>query len=171
MMLGNQEKVSILLSALEARYRALDAIRDRVQSVGIWALGLLLAATGWLVQKSAILAGDQTAVFCTGVTAGWIVLRLVFLADLQKGFRVQQTVAAGLEDRLGLYAPGRFGSESEAAYPEAWRQAVAKGGRGRFFQSSYLMLDVGVVMLLLAILSRSEWARACAAELLKALKN
>lgn len=170
MMLGNQEKVSILVSALEARYRALDAIRDRVQSVSIWALGLLLAATGWLVQKSAILAGDQTAVFCIGVTAGWIVLRLVFLADLQKGFRVHQKVAAGLEDLLGLYAPRRFGSESEAAYPEAWRQAGAKGGRGRFFQSSYLMLDVGVVMLLVAILSRSEWARAWGTELLKALK-
>jgi hypothetical protein len=170
MMLGNQEKVSILISALEARYRALDAIRDRVQSVCIWALGLLLAATGWLVQKSVILAGDQTAVFCAGVMAAWIVLRLVFLADLQKGFRVQQRVAAGLEDLLGLYAAGRFGSESEAAYPEAWRQAGAKGGRGRFFQSSFLMLDVGVVMVLLAILSRNEWARAWATELLKAVK-
>lgn len=170
MMLGNQEKVSILLGALEARYRALDAIRDRVQSVGVWALGLLLAATGWLVQKSVILAGDQTAVFCAGVMAGWTVLRLVYLADLQKGFKVQQTVAAGLEERLGLYAAGRFGSESEAAYPQAWRQAGAKGGRGRFFQSSNMMLDVGVVMVLLAVLSRSEWARAWAAELLKAMK-
>jgi hypothetical protein len=170
MMLGNQEKVSILVSALEARYRALDAIRDRVQSVSIWALGLLLAAAGWLVQKSVILADDQTAVSCIGVTAGWIVLRLVFLADLQKGFGVQRKVAADLEDLLGLYAPGRFGSESEALYPAAWRHAGAKGGRGRFFQSSHLMLDVGAVMLLLAILSRSECARAGAAELLKALK-
>jgi len=170
MMLANQEKVSILVSALEARYRALDAIRDRVQSVSIWALGLLLAATGWLVEKSVILADDQTAVSCVGVMAGWIVLRLVFLADLQKGFRVQQRVAAGLEDLLGLYSPQRFGPESEAAYPESWRQAGAKGGSGRFFQSSHLMLDVGVVMLLLAILSRSEWARAWAAELLKAMK-
>ncbi len=169
MMLGNQEKVSVLVSALEARYRALDAIRDRVQSVSIWALGLLLAATGWLVQKSVILADDQTAVSCIGVAAGWVVLRLVFLADLQKGFRVQQRVAAGLEDLLGLYSPRRFGSESEAAYPEAWRHAGAKGGRGRFFQSSHLMLDVGVMILVLAILSRSEWARAWAAELLKAV--
>jgi hypothetical protein len=170
MMLGNQEKVSILISALESRYRALDAIRDRVQSVGVWALGLLLAATGWLVEKSVILAGDQTAIVCIGVVAGWIVLRLVFLADLRKGFKAQQRVAAGLEDLLGLYATGRFGSESKAAYPEAWRQAGAKGGRGRFFQSSHLMLDVGVVMLLLAILSRGEWARAWATELLKALR-
>jgi hypothetical protein len=170
MMLSNQEKVSILVSALEARYRALDAIRNRVQNVGIWALGLMLAATGWLVQKTVILAGDQTAVFCVGVMAAWIVLRLIFLADLQKGFRVQQKVAAGLEDLLGLYAPRRFGSESEAAYPEPWRQAGAKGGRGRSFQSSHLMLDVGAVMLLLAILSRSEWARAWVAELLKALR-
>jgi hypothetical protein len=169
MMLGNPEKVSILVSALEARYRALDAIRDRVQSVSIWALGLSLAATGWLVQESLFLADDQTAVFCIGLVADWFVLRLVFFADLRRGFKVQQKVAAGLEDLLGLYAPRRFGPESEAAYPEAWRQAGAKGGRARFFQSAYLMLDVGVVMLMLAILSRSEWARAWAAELLKAL--
>jgi hypothetical protein len=170
MMLGNQEKVSILVSALEARYHALDAIRDRTQSICIWALGLLLAAAGWLVQKNAILGDDQTAVFCIGVAASWIVLRLVFLADLRRGFRAQQRVAAGLEDLLGLYAPHRFGPESEAAYPEAWRRAGAKGGRGRFFQSTYLMLDVGLMMLLVAILSRSECARAWMAELLKVVK-
>jgi len=170
MMLGNQEKVSILVSALEARYHALDAIRDRTQSICIWALGLLLAAAGWLVQTNVILGDDQTAVFCIGVAASWVVLRLVFLADLRRGFKAQQRVAAGLEVLLGLYAPHRFGPESEAAYPEVWRQAGSKSGRGRFFQSTYLLLDLGLVMLLVAILSRSEWTRAWTAVLLRALK-
>ena len=96
MMLGNQEKVSILVSALEARYRALDAIRDRTQSTCIWALGLLLAATGWLVQTSVTLANDQTAVFCIGLVASWIVLRLVFLAELQ----IAAARAANIGDEL-----------------------------------------------------------------------
>ncbi|HEY1449262.1 MAG TPA: hypothetical protein VGF33_12080 [Caulobacteraceae bacterium] len=170
MMLGNQEKASVLISALEARYRALDAIRDRAQGVCIWALGLLLAAAGWLVAKGQIQPADQTAVACVGIAATWIVLRLVFLADLQRGFRAQQKVAAGLEEALGLYAPGRFGPDSEPLFPEAWRQAGSKGGRGRFFQSTYLLLDVGLLMLLTAVLSRSDWVRAWALELMRALK-
>ena len=170
MMLGNQEKVSVLISALEARYRALDAIRDRAQSVCIWALGLLLAAAGWLVAKCPVQSEDQTAVACLGIVATWIVLRRVFLADLQRGFRAQQQVAAGLETALGLYAPGRFGPDSEALFPEAWRHAGTKGGRGRFFQSTYLLLDVGLLMLLTAVLTRSDWIRAWASELLRAVK-
>jgi hypothetical protein len=170
MVLGNPEKVSVLISALEARYHALDAIRDRTQAVCIWALGLLLAAAGWLIAKGQILSADQTVVASLGVAATWIVLRLVFLADLQRGFRAQQKVAAGLEDALGFYAPGRFGPGSEALFPEVWRQAGTKGGRGRFFQSTYLLLDFGLLMLLTAILSRSDWMRVWTAELLRAVK-
>jgi hypothetical protein len=169
MMLGNQEKVSVLVSALEARYRALDAIRDRAQSICVWALGLLLAAAGWLVAKGQILSADQMIVASVGVVATWIVLRLVFLADLQRGFRAQQKVAANLEDVLGFYAAGRFGPGSEALFPEAWRQAGTKGGRGRFFQSTYLLLDFGLLMLLTAVLSRSDWVRVWTLELLRAL--
>jgi hypothetical protein len=170
MMLSNQEKVSILVSALEARYRALDAIRDRAQSVCAWALGLMLAAAGWLVAKGQILSNDQTAVACFGVVATWTVLRLAYLSDLQKGFGTQQRVAASLEDLLGFYSPRRFGPETEAIFPQEWRQAGIKGGRGRFFQSTFLLFDFGLFMLLVAVLSRSDWVRAWASALMRVAK-
>jgi hypothetical protein len=162
MVLGNAEKVSILVSALRERYRALDAIRDRVQGVSVWSLGLLLGAAGWILQSGKAFADDQTAISCIGVLAAWIVLRFVFLADLRTGFRGQQKVAAGLEDLLGFYAPGRFGPESEALFPGVWRQAGSKGGGGRFFQSTLMMVDVGLVMFLVSALSRNDWVRAWA---------
>ena len=167
MIPGNPEKLSILVSALEARYRALDAIRDRAQGVSVWSLGLLLGAAGFLVQSGKIFPEDQTAIICLGVLAAWLVLRFAFLADLRRGLIAQEQVAATLEERLGLYAEGRFGPGTGPVFPEVWRAAGGKGGRGRYFQSTYAMLDVGLVMFLGAALSRSDWVRAWAAQALR----
>jgi len=167
MIPGNTEKLTILISALEARYRALDAIRDRGQGVSVWSLGLLLGAAGWIVQSGKIFPVDQTAVICAGVLAAWIVLRFVFLADLRRGFIAQQQVTATIEERLGLYAEGRFGPGTGPVFPEVWRAAGGKGGRGRYSQSTYAMLDVGLVMFLAAALSRSDWVRAWVTQGLK----
>ena len=62
---------------------------------------------------------------------------------------------------------GRFGPGSEPVFPAIWRESGTKGGRGRYFQSTYAMLDVGLVMFLAAALSRGEWVRAWAAWLVK----
>jgi hypothetical protein len=79
-------------------------------------------------------------------------------------------VAAGLEDLLGFYSPRRFGPETEATFPEEWRRAGTQGGRGRFFQSTFVLFDFGLFMLLVAVLSRSDWVRAWVSALLRAAK-
>ena len=118
-------------------------------------------------QEIVRLADDQAAVLAIGALAAWCVLRLVFLAGLAGSFRAQQKVAAGLEDLLGFYAPGRFGPDSGPAFPAAWLAAGAKKSGGVLFRSTRPLLDVGVFMLLVSIASRSDWVRAWTAQLLR----
>ena len=169
MVLGSSEKVTILISALEARYRALESIRDRAQGVSIWSLGLLLAAAAWLVATEKAPADDQLIVICLAVAWAWGAMRFAWLANLRTGLRAQAQVAAVLEERLGLYAEGRFGLGTPAVFPAAWRQAGQKSGPGRYFQSTYLILDAGLALFVLAALARSAWGRAWTVHLLRQL--
>ena len=89
MVLGNTEKVSILVTALEASYRALSAAAARAQLVCLWSLGLALTGAAWLAHGDAILAADQAVILAAGVLAAWFALRLAFLADLRKSFAVR----------------------------------------------------------------------------------
>ena len=160
MIPGTSEKVSILISALEANQRGLGAIGGRAQSIGLGSLVLLLGAGGWLVQSGKTLADDQTAIICLGVLVAWIVLRFVFMADLRAGFLAQQKMIGVVEERLGFYAEGRFGPGAEAVLSPTARGA--KKGSGQPFRSATLMVDIGLIIFLVAALSRSDWARAWA---------
>lgn len=165
MVLGNTERVSILVAALEASYRALAAAAARAQGVCLWSLGLALAGAAWLAHGDAILATDQAVIIAVAVLAAWFALRFVFLADLRKSFVAQRKVASGLEDLLGFYAPRRFGPEAEAVFPDSWRAAGKKAGSP--FGSAAPLIDVGLIMLLIAIASRSDWIRAWAGHWLR----
>ena len=167
MVLGNSEKVSILTAALDSRYRALETIRGRMQSVCLWSLVLLLGAAGWLAQTGAVLAADQAAILLIGAVVAWLALRFVFLGNLRTAFNAHQKVAAKLEDLLGFYDPRRFGPESEAILSEVWRAAGAKKGGGRLFHSNCLLLDLGAAMAIIAVAARSDWIRAWAPHALK----
>jgi hypothetical protein len=61
------EKVDILISALEERYKALHIIRERVQNVGVWLLGIFLASGGWLLQNDVVLSSLQQIVYMLGI--------------------------------------------------------------------------------------------------------
>ncbi|MGA2951447.1 MAG: hypothetical protein ABSD80_04345 [Caulobacteraceae bacterium] len=155
MIPGNSEKVSILVSALEARYRAQEVAGGRVQAVCAGALALLLAAAAALTLSGRIFAPDETAAVCAAALIGWIVLRFVFLADLARGLTVQHKAAIGLEERLGLRADGRFGAGTAAVLPDGPRKVT--GARPAF-----ALLDVGLVLFLAAVLFRSDLVRAAA---------
>jgi hypothetical protein len=160
MIVGNPEKVSTLICALEARYRALEAIVARARAVCVWSLATVLAAAGWVVWAGAVLADDQTVILCLAALVGWLALRFGLLPAWRREAAMQRQQAVGLEGLLGLREPGRFGPDSPPALPEAPRAAGAVG-QG--------MVDVGFAVLVVAILSRGDSIRAWAHAALKAL--
>jgi hypothetical protein len=79
-------------------------------------------------------------------------LRFSFLADLNKGFKRQQKVAARIEKALGMYSPRVLDDEEASIYPEEWAHSGETKGEGKFFASTYLLLYIGTVFLILAVL-------------------
>ena len=147
MTIDSNKKADVLLVALQERYASLHKIRDRVQSTGIWALGLLLGAGGWLLQSGLILTCLQKILAIVGIGAGFIVLRFWYLADLGNGFAGQQKAMVRLEKALGFFAHGAFDTSDESIYPEKWQHVGDKGCEGRFFSTTYALLYVGVAFL------------------------
>lgn len=149
--INTEQKVSILVSALEERYHSLHVIRERVQNVGVWSLGLLLTASGWLIQSETSFTLHQKTLLLLGVLVSFYVLRFRYLEDLQKGFKNQQRIVARLEKTLGLFTSGFFDAEEEPIYPKSWEDTGKGEGDGKFFQTTYLLLYVGFAFLAFAI--------------------
>jgi hypothetical protein len=150
--LNEEQKVSVLLAALQERYESVRIIRERMQTICIWALGLLLAAAGWLIQSNIALTLFQKLMCVAGVAAAFVVLRFYYLADLYTGFKGQQRTAVRLEKALGLFSPGMFDDEKDSLYPERWLSAGTDKGEGRFFHSIFALLYVGIAFLIIAII-------------------
>jgi hypothetical protein len=154
MEIDNREKIALLQSALLERYSALHKIRDRAQSIGIWVLGILLGASGWLIQSTVKLSVLQKAIYVLGIAIAFLVLRFWYLGDLRKGFQIQQRVVARIEKALGFFTPGFFDSSAEPLYPKAWEEAGRQSSGGNFFHSTYALLYVGVAFLVIAVLTK-----------------
>lgn len=150
-MPDESQKTEILLAALEERYESLRTIRERVQTVGLAMIGLLLAAAGWLVQSDESFEGEEKAALIMGVLISVATLRVVYLADLQRGFQTQQRVSARIEKALGFYEAGAFDDAEDTLYPAAWSKAGQEGAEGRFFKTAYLMIYIGSAILVASI--------------------
>jgi hypothetical protein len=150
--IDKEQKISILLAALAERYNAQHIIRERVQNIGVWALGLLLGAGGWLIQSGVELSPLKKLIFIIGILIAFIALRFKYISDLQIGFKSQQVRAARIEKTLGLFTPGIFDSETDSIYPTKWEQAGAGKGSGKFFDTTYLLLYIGVIFFVITIL-------------------
>jgi hypothetical protein len=152
----HSDKKDILIAALEERYEAMRVIRERVQSVGVWALGLMVATAGWLIQAGIVLTSEQKLLYVIALGVAFWALRFKYLDDLTRGFSAQQRVAVRIERALCLYAPGVFDDSDESIYPQKWEQAGSTNGDGKFFASTYLLLYIGIAILMLTILLQPE---------------
>jgi hypothetical protein len=142
----------ILLEALSERYRSLAVIRDRVQAVALWVLGLLAAASGWIIVEHPLLSCERRVSFSLMVIVIFLLLRLIYFRDLQRGFVTQQRVAVRIETELGLYGPELNKSgQGESIYPESWQKAGNTDGGGRFFKTNSLLLLAGVILFLVVL--------------------
>jgi hypothetical protein len=154
MNINEDKKIDILLSALDERYKSIHTIRARIQDVCLWTLGILLGASGWLIQSNIFFNEFQQAIYILGILIAFIALRFKYLEDLEKGFRSQQRVAARLEKTLGFFKPNEFNNSEEPIYPKDWENCGTEDGRGNFFSTTYTLLYIGIIFLIIAILSK-----------------
>lgn len=159
MKLEDGKKVDVLLVALAERYTSLHHIRQRVESVGLWAMGLSLAAGGWMLQSGMTPSICVKLISGAGVIVAFSVLRLVYLADLRRGFCGQQRVAVSIERALGLFSRDAFDLTGETIYPEKWKDAGTKASDGRFFNSTYTLLWIATAFLLMSIFVSGTYAK------------
>lgn len=153
MKINDEEKPNILIEVLKERYKALHIIRQRVQNISLWSLGLLIVASGWIVGLNEPLVKQEKYLIIFTVIVGFSVLRFFYLSDLNKGFRNQQKVVVKLEKILGLYKDA-FYSESGSIYPENWSGTGGKGGPGNFIFSTNLLIYTGVGIFVFSLLIR-----------------
>ena len=154
--INTTEKVDILISALEERYKALHVIRERVQNVGVWLLGIFLASGGWLLQNDITLSLLQQTVYMLGILSAVAVIRLRYLEDLETGFKSQQLATARIEKTLGLFTPGIYDDESDSVYPKKWEDSGKGNGGGKFFRTTYLLISVGAAFLFIIVLMKGN---------------
>ena len=147
-----QQKIEILLVALQERYNSVHAIRERVQSVSLWVLGILLSASGWLFQSDVCFTLSQKILFTILSLCIWGILKKLYFSDLEKGFNSQRKILAKIEDSLGFYKKSHFNESEDTLYPKEWRHAGEKGSEGKFFQNTYNLIAVSFGIFILSIL-------------------
>ncbi|RZJ90042.1 MAG: hypothetical protein EOO20_09295 [Chryseobacterium sp.] len=147
--MSEDKKIEILMQALTERYNALHIIRDRVQNVCLWTLGLLVTAAGWLIQSTHILAIEEKIFFTIIILGTLFILRRYYLQDLERGFKSQQKIQARIENVLGLCKAGVF--SEDPIYPQEWLNAGKTTGKGKFFEHNYLLIYTGTIILILSI--------------------
>ena len=147
-----QQKIEILLVVLQERYNSLHIIRERVQSISLWILGILLSASGWLFQADIYITYEQKILYTTLLLGIWYILKKLYFSDLEKGFNNQRQILAKIEDSLGLYKKSYYNNSEDTLYHKEWRHSGEKGSEGRFFQNTYNLIAVSFGIFILSIL-------------------
>ncbi|HEX4106477.1 MAG TPA: hypothetical protein VHX92_09625 [Rhizomicrobium sp.] len=145
-------RVDILMLALNGRYDALHKIRERAQSIGVWAIGLSIAASTWLLQVKTPLHHFEKGLLVLGIAISYWAVRMKYIGDLERGFRSQQVVAARIEEALGLYTPQMLSEGVDSIYPPAWRDAGTVSSQGQFFDATNTLLDVAFGFLFFSVI-------------------
>lgn len=148
---SNEIKIQILLDALKERYSSIHIIRERVQVVCVWALGLVLVASGYFYQTKNILSLSEKTYLVLFTLLVWLSLKYFFFINLEKGFNKQRIVAAKIEEALGFYQKEYFNENNGGLYPEEWRLSGQKGCEGDFIKNIYNLLALGFGILAFSI--------------------
>ena len=74
-----------------------------------------------------------------------LAIALGFVADIARGFRANQKVAAHLEKALHCYDADFWGPGIGALYPDDWARAGTVLGKGRFFGWIWMLLPVSFI--------------------------
>lgn len=129
----------------------MHTIRQRVENVCLWVLGILVVVAGWIVQGNVRLSLPQKGFLCGALLTAVVGVRCLYLRDIEKGFRKQLRATARIEKVLGFYEEGYFDPTERSLYPEEWSRAGRESGEGSYFRMSYLLLYIGTGILIVAI--------------------
>lgn len=150
--LTDSEKITLLTFTLKERYESIHKIRERVQSIGIYILGILGGVGSWLIQSDIALSYFQKEIYLIMLLLSFIVLRFYYFEDLEKGFRGQLVTAARIEKMLGYFTPNFVNGIQETVHDLGWQNAGTNGGGGAFFKTTYKLLYVGFGFIFVTIL-------------------
>lgn len=153
-IIPKDKKIEILCFQLGERYRAMHEIRNRVQNISLWLLGLFATGGGWFMQANIILNGLQKVLLGLVVAVVYSVIRFYYLYDLDKGFINQRKITAKIEDCLGLYSNNVYTKKS--VFPDDWKCMETKNMKGNYFSTNYVMIGLGTMILLLGILLQGK---------------
>lgn len=152
MKINEEQKINILMHALDERYKSIHTIRERAQTVSIWILGIMLGVAGWIFQSNVRFSLYQKIFSVILLLIVWVTLRWFYFSDLHKGFNSQRRVAANIEDALGLFDENIYTESDESVYPKTWKKSGQKGSEGKFFENTYNLLIIGFGILSFVIL-------------------
>lgn len=150
--MNDQQKLDVLIQALQERNASVHTIRERIQTVSLWMLGLLLASSGYIFQSNICFGKVEKIALAVFVLIIWFVIRKYYFADLEKGFNSQRKILAKIENALGFYKEAFFDETQESIYPKEWKKSGQKGCEGKFFDNTYNLLAVGFGIFILTIL-------------------
>ena len=147
-------KIQVLLAIAEERNKAIHIIRERVQKMCTWIMGIFLAVAGWIMKENISLLPIQKGVLVGVIVTIVLVIHLSYLKDIMQGFKVQQRVLARIEDALKLYEPGVYDDKESGLFPNTWKKAGTNKGSGRFFANNLYLLYIGAVSLIISIIAQ-----------------
>lgn len=139
-----ENKLQILLAAVEERYKSIHIMRDRVYKISIWTIGAFLVVVGWVAKAGSDFSCLSSAFITVAVvlSSGCVYL---YIRDIEKGFKSNFKTLVKVEKLLGFYSSKFFDDAEESLYPKEWSKT--KDRPGNFFIYSYLMLLVGAIIL------------------------
>lgn len=102
----DEKKIDVMIVQLSERYTALHNMRDRSMQFAVWILGLGFAMA-WLLISEAALTPPQSALtllFLLVIGAASV----LFVRGIHVGFENNRSIAARLEEALGLFQAGAY---------------------------------------------------------------
>lgn len=141
-MIQKEKEIDILLFALQERYNSIHTIRDRIQSISLWLLWIILWVSWWIVQKNiSFYCNEKTIVIiltiCLALIFYW------YFEDLKKWVNKQREITAKIEENLWFF------DWDESIYPKKWKD---KCEDRPFLNSHYKLLWFWFFVLIISIL-------------------
>ena len=144
----DSNKISILISALEERYNSIHVIRDRIQTVSLWIMGLLIWWAWWIFQSELVLECEEKIFLILFLIVTFFMLKFFYFDDLEKWFQSQREIAGKLEKSLGFYNDGFFIEWDNSLYPKTW----LKPKEGNFLRNNEYLILFGFLTFILTII-------------------
>lgn len=144
----DNEKIQVLLTALEERYSSIRIIRERVQTVSLRILGILFACAGYLFQADIRLCIIEKVLLLIILRIVYYVLHQFYFEDLKKGFTSQRKIAGEIEKILWFYSKAHFNEDKITLYPEK----RLTGSEGNFFKNNNILVVLWFAILTLSII-------------------